>query len=469
MKRYSHGFTMPGALLIAMAVAVALTTLVKLTRSKSHQTTYLNQINRTAQLAETGLHMAISRTVRNPTTYMGGTIDSTEIDPLFEDVAGVENSCTIEIGLSPILSRAYYIISTATRVVYGKPYVIRVHAHVRLSNTSEYFAAIKGPVSIRGGTNVSTGRIYGSEVTLQEPPDPAVPTRALSVEFVAACTPPTFPLLAEPVYWTAAERSRFVITEPVEAASGLHKDYYRQPQGLESELMFPELDSAEMNRLKALAGPHTTITKFPVSADASNVEIYPPEYSGGIFLNDHYTGHGNDDNRNIYYSTGPVRVHGTVHGQILIVSEEDIMIDGPITLATNDMPSGSSQNQLVLITPKNIAIINKFYLDQPHEGTDYTLVLKCMLMAPHGIFYSEDFGGDDEAIRMRLSFDFEGSMVLSNIPNTPPNNIPYVFKRTPPIYRYQDTLASHPPPHLPMVTEIIYMFEENLSTAGMYN
>lgn len=462
MKKQNSGSIIVLGAALALAVAFLVIGLSKLMNFNTHQTVYLDHMNSSYRLAETGMNAAVGRIVSSPRNYadLNGTTITTD-DGTYNNVVTQTDS---------IIPSGYYIVTSANFTAGGRSYASRLHTHLRVSNVADYFAAVSDEMVLSDGIDVSQGRVYAPKITFMTD-QPALITKVKSVEYVTSCTPPV-------ESWDAGLKAQLVVSEPVLEANAVSVDELtvqdtskaNLPAQLPSPIVFPQISPSDMSRYQTLAGPHTAESNF-------SGDIFPPGYTdagGGCtkLIGDTYANHTCDNTHHIYYSAGDINIgNAVIHGQIIFVSGTgNINITGSIVSAdvSADLPgtgaaSSSTAHQAVLITRQDVIIKNTL---DTSGNAQLTENIQAMILAPHGQLKAEEY--NPTTLHSRLSLNFKGALILGHLPSAPPGNLASVFKGTNGrVYGYMNTLKTNPPPYLPAIIDIYYSSEENTSQTGL--
>ena len=103
----------------------------------------------------------------------------------------------------------YYIVSSATQSVSGKKYACRLHTYAQISNVSDYFAAVNGPLMITHGVDAANGQVYGLSINFKTDGPIGTQTIVRKAEFVKSADI-TAPSLIPPLNWDSATKSLVV-------------------------------------------------------------------------------------------------------------------------------------------------------------------------------------------------------------------------------------------------------------------
>jgi len=440
--------SLPLTAIFALILGIVSLFMANFLRISSRNMNYINRVDRVLRLAESGLNDALGRlAIEGSTTNING------IQYPGGDEGGVyENFAQI---ISNPITGGYYIVTSATTTHNGKSFSCKLHTYARISNVGDFFAALSNTLLIAPGVNASGGKVYAPNITFIT--EPGKQTQVLGAEYVDSCVARDKDTGVEtPAPWDGTIVPGLInILTPV---SG-------QPIKQNTQLQFPQLFDSDILEYKNKAGPHTTKKDF-------TGDIFPPGYKspGCIPIGgDTYTGHTCDNNHHIYYHEEDMRIEGTIHGQILFVSGKDIYISSSLVSLNLDTPppaspsfpgngheSSSTAHAAILITRGNVYIDNTFHPGPLPPPTISTQVIQALIFAPNGALVTKNYG--DDLIHDQLSLDFTGSMILQNL-STPPENLGTVFKYNR-SYGYMESLRTHPPPYLPIVSEIYYSLEE---------
>ena len=445
MKKSQKGFTLPLMVILGVVLSIFALTMARSLRSSSRQMVYFNNINRSFRLAETGLNDIMGQLATNP--------DPTSLSGI---PVTIDNEGTYENDVEPVsnpFTGSFYIVTSATREVSGKIYATKLHTYARISNVSDFFAAVSDDLALSAGVNAGLGKVYSPKITFWT--EPGKTTYVERAEYVNSCEAMVGGLPIEPPWDGSIVPGLIDISTPTD----------KQPVQLTTPLQFPQISESDIAVYKTQAGPHTNKNVF-------TGHIFPPGYqTAGCVpdVQDTYPDHTCDNTHHIYYSTSDIRLEGIIHGQVLFVSEKDIYISSslvsmswsvaPPSLAEfpgDGFVSSSTAHQAILITRGNIVIDNTFYTGGPNPVSSSTQTIHAIMFCPNGSLITNSYG--DDSIHDKLNLSFTGSMILGNLPLTPPS-LPSVFgeNRT---YNYMDTLRSNPPPYLPIIAEVFHSFEE---------
>jgi hypothetical protein len=143
------------AFIISLSVAIMALLISRMFNTSTHQTNYYVTMDRTYRLAESGMNAAVGQMVNDPLTVFDGSwVAVPSEDGWYRNLVEKRNLPVPNIS---------YIVTTATRVVNGAAYSSQLHTYVRMSNVSEYFAAVKASLSITNPVNISGGKVYANK------------------------------------------------------------------------------------------------------------------------------------------------------------------------------------------------------------------------------------------------------------------------------------------------------------------
>lgn len=448
-KRHQlSGALLPAAMIVAVVGVLIVLALSRIVSFSSKQNQYLTEMDRTYRLAETGFNDALGKLAYdpNPDNFDANPVPMPEEDGVYES--------HVYLRTQPV-NPVYYIITSATRTVAGRSYYVKLHSYARVTNTSEYFIAVTVGLTLSHPVDVSEGKIYAPDLLFIADGDPSTLTRVKEAQYLNTAR---YRVGGGVKNWT---------DDPAEAKIDikLGDSGDDDPVQLGVGLLFPQLSDADIVRYEVLAGPHIATGTF-------KGVIYPPGYSdfAGCQPGDHYCdpslpGHTTDNRQHVYFYDGDMSVEGTVHGQVLFVATGDIHITSNVFVSTDpnfpgeSSPDGSEANQAVFITTGNVIIEPNMDVQPPAVKTQ---TLQALFIAPHGSLIPRTYS--DPLFYDYLSLDFTGSLIVSSMQTDP--SLPEIFRngRT---YRYMESLRTHPPPYLPVVTEIYFMIEETRGAANI--
>lgn len=446
-RQFDRGSAIAFAAIVGIVFLILLISIVQLLRNTTKQLNILQATDNAISVAETGLNRAIGRLA------IGGTpiTDGTWVTP-----AGVQGSYhnTFEEISTPF---PCHYIRTDSAVDYGSTaFRATLHSYVRVSNVGDFFAAVYDELSIGEGANAEKGRVYSPTSLIFSPATVGNPTRVKAAEYYLECDPPP----GDPQYVNGTIQ----ISEPAD----------HQPQKPKTRRLFPQVLDSDMDNFRSLAKMGT--------ADAHNVcdftgalwaHIFPPGYVGGQNGDDHYTKHSDFNEDHVYFCEGDMTIGDAglstriIHGQVLFVASGSIHLRGNIISYTGTNPSdypgagfasSSTAHQAVFLTQNSVFISSTYWTT---GAGALTQTIEGLVMAVNGELRTWGYNGDSSIheAHTKLSLNFKGSLILQTLPSTAPHKITTVFGagRT---YSYMDSLATHPPPYLPAIAEIIYQFEE---------
>ena len=463
-KKFKSGTTVAFALMLAAITLSLILTAVPLIRQNLDNEVYLNAMYRCFRLAETGLNDTMGKLSVDPNAVLTAVTSSEE---------GGEYQSTVYKSSFPGVQNGFYIVTSATRTDHGKNYISRLHSYAQLSNVGDYFAAVNGDLGISFPADISEGKVYSAgnltfEAPAVMPPFGAPRTMVQSATYVQGST----------LTWTTGT----VCIDPLNSLN-LVPPCTTLPTEIPFKLVFPQVLDDDILRYVSLAGDHTQCIFKPkigygageINLDTDGLHIFPPGYVNSSALLgpvDAYPDHGDDNTLHVFFCTGTMTVEGTIHGQILFVAAEDILISSsvksyvpPVPLADPDysryMPgdgvvSSSTAHQAIFITRKNVIIHNSF-LNPPATRMIATQTVEGLIMAPYGSFYPRRYAFDD--VHNDLIFNFRGSMILGNMSSG--TGFPDIFRRQR-TYAYMNTLKTNPPPYIPALIDIYHSFEETI-------
>ena len=515
-----NGFTTPIAIGVSVVTIVLIMSMARTIQVSTQQTVQNNRMDNMNRLLETGLYHAIGSLATNPDLY--DLIDPDTFHgkgfayPLIDDPDAqpdpIVNGFQNYVFPSNVVPGGYYVVTNAVMPVVaeilqsdsdGDPIpdgmggfeiaseargqmFSRLHSHVRVSDATEYFWAIKEKLVIGVGTDAGNGKVYSRQLEF-DTTGTGWNTKVLSAEYVLPPAGNLEPDVTAGFYNYPAVSEDIAISEPTTGANA-HK-----PIGRKNPILFPQLMDTDMARYaeKAHMGEADEHSKCDFTQDLNGdgeVHIYPPGYytsSGNSHADDDYSAalggnHTSDPGDHVYLCNGNVEI-GTdwtkptyVHGQVIIVATGTVLIKGSIenhTLDDSDLPdeAGADENtrskahQLVLLTPSDVTITDDWNTD---PGVAHTQTIHAALIAPYGHLKATDYGSD-VTFHNFMKLRFMGSMILNSIENDPPDNLRTVFADettdgTPArIYSYMESLKTNPPPDIPAITEIYYSVEES--------
>ncbi len=438
--RNQKGFTLVFATFVMLALVVLIVCVGRTISSSAHKNVHTSAVASAKRLAETGVAKAVGRLTVDPTSYLSPTFQQDEYASPSEVYSSRASTVTYTG------TAGYYIVTSASRTVNGKLWTCQLHTYARISNVADYFAAINGPLTILAGANV-TGKVYAPQIIF-EPVPVGMTTNVYSVEFTTSCSPN--PIQAS---------DRIVISTP---ATG-------QPVQLAAGAVFPQVLDSDMTRYRFLAhvddpNPNKRHDECDFTRalyrDGFGVpQIFPPGYTGGQALLDHYANHNVTDNDDhVYYCSGDLTLEGVVHGQVLFVATGDIhissaLVSAPVTswLPGAGVVSSSTAHQAILLTRGRVIVDKTFTPEGTVPAAIKTERVQALVMAPNGQLLATPYS--TAGIRDKLAIEFTGSMILDSSPD-----ITNTFKTR--AYIYMNSLNTNPPPYLPALADIMYQFEK---------
>ncbi|MFN0117442.1 MAG: hypothetical protein ACKVQC_03995 [Elusimicrobiota bacterium] len=464
------GISVAFAGVFAISIFLGIIAISEVLKRSSHQSYYLDEMNKTYRLVETGLSQAMGRIANNPNDFTWTGVAQSG----FESGESFTNYLTSGAFVG---GTNYYIVTSATRTRNGKDYSTTLHTYAKVSNVADYFAAISGadPLVITKGVDVSLGKIYAPNLIFNLTGS-ALVTKVLQAEFTQTVTPPK-------LWGGAIIPAQIDITEPSIGPEA------KMPIRLNQPMLFPQVLQADLDRYETLANAHTVKDLFgsnvPIAVGGPETKIFPPGYfrdtGGGVctpaahstptdqYLVQYPGLRTCDNEEHIYYSANSMRIDGEVNGQVLFVSERDIFITGNLTINPgigpypgDPLPSSSTAHQAILITRGNVIISSTYY-----TGAPVTQTIQALVMAPHGRLIASIYADLTAPANMKLIFS--GSMILGSTPQSIPDVYNDLTGGTPPrTYSYMNSLKTSPPPFIPVTSEIIYSIEKTGQTGNMY-
>lgn len=514
-RNKQNGITIVLAVVVAMVASVLILITAKITQQNQKFMVHYKQMDKTYRYAETIMNRIAGQISLNPGIISQSGFGSPMTDSAENAVYEVSAAQVPFDGIN-----GYYIVTTSTRTISGHKYSSRLHTYARISNITEYFAAIRGTLTVGFPSDIGQGKVYAYQLNFDTDGNPPPMTQVLRAEFVNSCNWFSIPSLPSSTPNTAIT-SRVQINSP-------NADTTLNAPVKVSELLFPQVTSSEMTYYRGLA--HVTNTAAPYNGhmicnfgalDPAGVlimdkgsdgiiDIYPPGYIGKSLNGDDFagridrTGDGNvdgflseDNADHVYYCTGTMTLQGRIHGQILFVAEGDIRITGNLYssnltadgsasvdcsasspylangLCDNaiSLPgagalnkSSSTAHQAILIAKGNIVIDNTFkpmtWNPDPNDFTVGTNVffetIQAVVYSPNGYSTATDYNNNAN-IHAHLGLDFTGSLIMGESPAY--YNV-FRFKRN---YHYMDSLKLKPPPYLPAIIDVYHSAEETIS------
>lgn len=460
-----NGFTLAFAAFIAAAMAILLLGISRMVTVNNRQAVYLDNMREVFRLAETGMNTMVGKLIVNPSLSLSSTQWYTEAPTGY---GGGEYQNYVTRRNIPI-PNGYYIVTTATKSVGGlssKKYAVRLHAYVAISNAAEYLLAVSDKASIGDGTDAATGKVYAPVVNFQVV-NGLPRTKLADVQYVNQIQVNN--TVAATVNTTEV---RINCDGPYSANPCI------QPTQLAYRITFPQVLDSDALYYQEIAHATGTATNWVhekcvwVSSD----NIYPPGYVGSAIAGypDNYAKHTSTNADHVYYCHNNMYVAGTVFGQVIFVTTNTIFISSDLVKSTSlSFPgegstsayaSSSTAHQAVLITRHDVIISTGFW--GPYVAGQFkTQRIEAMVLAPHGTLGVVEYQDPNPVtnlnneIHENLQLKYKGSLVVGSNPE--PGN---VFQGgTPPReYQYDTDFRDHPPPYLPALADIHYVFEETI-------
>lgn len=468
MKRWNQqqGFSLGAAAMATAAAALLILWLGNLLRSNSRQLGYLNAMERVYNVAESGLNMGLGILINEQGSCSDPTYFGVAHPGQLGDDTDYTNYCFTRISPRP---NCNYIVTSASVTIGGRLYSQKLHSYALISNVSEYFAAVNGPMVITLGCDVSQGKVYARDLHFNLFGPLAAFTQVKRAEFynLANLQPP----LASPDYNFITGKIR------ISELAGVHL-----PIQLSAPLIFPQVTAPDLDNYKARAG-----ALHIASGTFRGTDIFPPGYEGGQDALDTYANHENDNTKHIYYFEGDMHIGQrnsttTIHGQILFIATGTIYIDGNVrsadpwvALPGAGSPSSSTAHQAVFMPGVNrdVQVSTNFY-NVGLAGEQHQF-LEGLILAPTGRFYANPYFRFDDPppsrpppfdnINNYVVFHFTGSMILGDGPDLTTAFGPLTTRK---ILSYMNTLKTNPPPFLPALSQLLNEFQE-ITTPGIYN
>ncbi len=490
LKKKERGFSIGIAAFIALVISLLMVGIVQTIQYNLHQNTYLTNMERARELAESATNDVIGQLIYSP-----GLVPLTGTTTTY-GLPGPGGEGTYDYYVTRRSTPAidcFYITTVATRkslLTVGTQYMSSMHTYVNISNTGDYlFAVAAGTMPISAGIIAPAGKVYAPYLDFKIG---ATATQVRRAEYALQVTPPgndpSYNQSVGPIEITDAPNV------PLEVPALLF------PQVLDNDISNYQND-ANYNNVNLLIR-HDQCT--------FNGDIYPPGYTNALMGGDNNPNHTNVNADHVYYCAGNIQIgSATIHGQILFVSSNSITITGPIrkygNTAPTDFPgygapSSSTAHEAVLITRQDVHISNTFWtsFDPNFASTQAACeTIEAMIMAPGGTMiadlYKDSIGNTYDILHQHLKLNFKGSMILQtamyNFPdvfNGPPQSGPPItwttcyaandpiainagdsaaISQSPPrSYTYDTDFKNYPPPDLPALSQVHLSLEQTLST-----
>ncbi len=475
---------LPIAVILAVVASILVFAIQKSSDQSSKNMVHFNEMSKAYRSSESALHQVLGKiSMWSNCIYAPGFGAPTqEIEGGYLQGPRTEVNYEYKAEKVPFDGvNGYYVVTSTTRTLNGRQYASRLHTYARISNVTDYFAAIRGDLTVAYPSNIQAGKVYAYQLNFNSGTNPPPTTSVLAAEFVNTCN----------WYTDPADPSSTPDSTVTNSVTVLDTTSGNRPVKI-PELLFPQVTSAEMNYYKNLA--HVTASAAPYNGHMicvfgpefdlggdGVVDIYPPGYNEKSLNADDMTGSvdrngdsivdgfvSEDNADHVYYCTGTMVLQGKIHGQILFVAEDSIRITGNLesehlnttgTFPGDGLVSSSTAHQAILIAKNNIIINNTFVamdFNPPVNVYDTfvaTQIVQAVFFAPNGYTYAKDYNRNAN-IHSHLSLDFTGSLILGESPVF--DNV-FVFNRT---YQYMDSLRTNPPPYLPAIIDIFHSAEE---------
>ncbi len=346
-----------------------------------------------------------------------------------------------------------YYIKTKARVSRGaNQFSTTLHSYVQLSNIGEYFAAVKGSLSISPGVNAAGGRIYADSLTFIVPGGGEPNTLVRGAEFFNTVTPNivagNWPVdLAKLMVNPTLPHGGFTVNDEIPP--------HWMPRKVPAPLIFPQVQNTDVAQYCADAPALNQCVPGPPGPPDENVLTITglvsslPNASTIICcnFNDGTPTKGIIQLRNV-----------TVQGQVLFVSNGEIQIIGNL-LKSGGLAAPQVANQAILMAQGDVVINNL----SPVPDQPITQSIAAMVIAPNGAIKPLVYEPGDPHVFLNLNFT--GSWVVAQVGDLP-NTFANVYQGAVRQYNYDETLRTTPPPQLPAVSKIWFSFEEIGDSTG---
>ncbi len=451
--------------MISIAFGIAVMGFYKVLNARTKQGVYYSAKKGGYELAVMGLNAAMGQLIRaSKVEDFNNTAQNwTEVRALH---GKYKNNAAIvpanENGGKPV----NYYIKTDAEITKGSTYVsTTLHSYVQLSNIGEYFAAIKGSLSVSPGINAAGGRIYADNLTFAIPDAGDPPTRIRGAEYNTTVFPPVTegnPNIFSDNVWPGVDPTRVIVNPANPAAFGFTvndgSEPYGMPRNVKAPLVFPQVLDSDIQTYcdEAPDGNQCGGANNVLSIENNPLINSAPNASTIICCNFN----------NGTSTKGLIRVGNiTVQGQVLFVSNGNIEITGNILKGGSISPPQVA-NQAILLAQGDVYINNIV----PKPTIPQTHAIAAMIVAPNGALipraYVHDPADPNPHPHTLLSLNFTGSWILSRV-SIQPDSFPNVYQvgRQ---YNYDDTLRTDPPPQLPVISKVWFSFEEAGNSTGFF-
>lgn len=323
---------------------------------------------------------------------------------------------------------------------------VTAHTWARFANAGDYFAGIKGDITINPGADLSSAKLYGRNVTLKYTPGVADSIKIQEIGYLVDLNVVRTDT-GDTVDWPTDNSTQHAIK--ITGGSNPYPDI--PPEPLSAEPLFPLVDEYDLAYYKTLAGSFTTDTTF-IGTPGSPIK--PPGCPSSSCT---------DPSKHVYYNDEDISVQGTVKGQVLIVSAKQIHITGDIkkfsnsTWSTNPSefsdvggsnPNGSKAHQMILIAKNGVVIDEASVLSAGVDGDINKLTVETFIISPNTQIVIDD-KLKNPAVYPSKDLTFNGAMILSNEAAFSAG-----FRGTRE-YVYDASLSDFPPPSIPTVSKVL--------------
>ncbi len=461
IKKRQNGSMLVVSSIAAVCLAVLILSFSKVMDFRSHQSAYYMAKRGAYELALAGLNHAMGEIIR--------VSDVNDYNNRAENIAGVymashKGRYWNRVELVSQAQRGntyvnYYIRTTATLDADKGANSTILHNYVQLSNVGEYFAAVKGSLSISAGVNAARGKIYGENLKF-EIPGGGVTTDLRGAEYRYTCEPPIVDDTDGDItndVWTAPNITVNPNTGDINTSDGTPP--FGRPRRLGAPIVFPQVLDSDIQNLCDPTKPNRQELNTNLVA---NQIVSGAQSSPRFICNSYDTGgvRGDIILRNV-----------TVTGSVYFVAKGDIHIQGQLVKGT----PGSLIDQAILIAQGDVIIDNLDGGTNPPvpviaNGADFQVqTIEALVLAPNGAFYPRQYTADPN-LHGRLSYIFNGSMILARVSVSTGNNFPTVFQGPGGrVYNYDPAFRENPPTDLPVVSKTWYSFEETPNSRGVFN